>query len=153
MTNTASKSRTGPPDFLMPIRSLFHRAGRHSLTRYTSLMLGGAHRPRPPDYLALACRALEEVVRIDQRLRPYMQEEQRLLHEYIEDEKREVALRNVYGDTPGTKTLHQHRAESRYLVGPKAFRKQMTQLRKDERALAKTRLLIDSLKAKLQKRP
>ncbi len=137
----------------MSIRSLSHRVGRHSLARYTSRMLGGARRPREPDYLALACRAFEEVIRIDQRLRPYMEEEQRLLNEYIEDEKRAVALRNVYGDTPAIEALRQRRAESRCLVGPKTFRKQMAQLRKDERALAKTRLLIDTLKAKLQKRP
>ena len=43
-------------------RNLDRRCDRHS-TR----MLGGARRPRPPNYLAIACRALNQYIRLAKR--------------------------------------------------------------------------------------
>ena len=67
------------------------------LQRYTTRMLDGARRPSPPDYLRLAGRALAEVLRIDQRLLPYMAEQKRMLENYLWMQQWEAALRRVYG--------------------------------------------------------
>jgi hypothetical protein len=77
------------------------------LLRHTIRMLGGVHRPPPPNYLAIACRALEQVIKIDKRLRPYMQEQIRLEKERVFREPIKAALDRVYGPDdkqPGFRT-------------------------------------------------
>jgi len=77
-----------------------HNANRHRdrvLSRHTTRMLGGVHRTPPPNDLAIACRALTEVIKIDKRLRPYMQEQIRLEEERVRHEPIKAALDRIYG--------------------------------------------------------
>jgi len=60
-------------------------------------MLCGFRRPRAPDYLAMYCRALELVLKIDEDLRPFMQEQVRLLEQDALNRQGQAALRHVYG--------------------------------------------------------
>jgi len=60
-------------------------------------MLGGVSRPPPPNYLAIACRALEGVIRLDKRLRPFMQEQARLAQDYQWHREAKAAVARVYG--------------------------------------------------------
>jgi len=60
-------------------------------------MLCGVHRPRPPDYLAIVCHALKLVLKIDEDLRPFMQEQVRLVEEDHFKQRLQAALRRVYG--------------------------------------------------------
>jgi hypothetical protein len=103
-------------------------------------MLGGARRPPPPNYLALTCRALEELLRIDKRLLPFMAEQKRALKEYQESQVREEALRKVYG--PCESAIPNLRQSLPPAVD-------IRQLLKDEEALARTRALAADLRAKL----
>ena len=48
-------------------RSLKHCLNRRC-SRYATQMLGGARRPRPPNDIAIVCRALSEYLRIGQRM-------------------------------------------------------------------------------------
>jgi hypothetical protein len=61
-------------------------------------MLGGAHRPRPVNQLDLACRLLNQVIRIDKRLRPSMQEQERRYKQWLWEQSWEPLLRKVYGE-------------------------------------------------------
>jgi hypothetical protein len=61
-------------------------------------MVGGARRPPPPNYLAIACRLFKQVIKIDKRLRPYMEEQRRLLEQMDWEREVEAMLRKVYGD-------------------------------------------------------
>ena len=120
-------------------RKTNHRTPRR-LRRYTTRMLGGARRPPPTDWLRLACRALEEVIRIDNRLRPYMAEQNRMLDNYWRSREAEAALRKVYGPPDPADP------------SPKCFAPppiDIPQLLKDERANVKTQNLIALLQAKL----
>ena len=56
-------------------RCTSRRCAPRFLAHYTSRMRGGVHHPHQPDCFAFACRALEEVVRVDERLRPFTQEQ------------------------------------------------------------------------------
>src|ERR1035438_3606385 len=84
------------------IRNLYRPTGRCTMRR-TTRMLAAAHRPAPPDYLALACRALSEVMRIDKRLRPYMEEQKQMMERRLFEREIDDALRKIYGpeSSPG----------------------------------------------------
>lgn len=79
----------------MKLRSLNRNLSR-TILRHTTRMLGGVRRPPPPEYLAIACRALEEVIKVDLRLRPFMQEQIRLQNERVFHEQIEAALDRVF---------------------------------------------------------
>lgn len=64
-------------------------------------MLGGTHRPRPVNQLDLACRLLNQVIRIDKRLRPFMQEQERLYKQWLWVQSWEPLFRKVYGEAAG----------------------------------------------------
>ncbi|MBI5387446.1 MAG: hypothetical protein HZA90_22535 [Verrucomicrobia bacterium] len=102
----SSRSRNG-------IRNLNRRLDRgrnksldRGLTRYATAMLGGARRPRQPNYLAIACRLLNQCLRLNDRMakrdphifgpyaRRYFEDTVRLEKEHAESE---AALRKVYG--------------------------------------------------------
>ena len=120
------------------VRNLCRSANRCP-TRPATRMLGGARRPPPPNYLALACRALEEVIRIDKRLLPYMEEQKRMLENYLWAQKCEAAMHKVYGPPDPSAPKPQHFATSPINI---------PQLLRDQYALAKTRALLDLLKSK-----
>ena len=80
-----------------PLNRSLNRSLTRSLSRHTTVMLGGARRPPPPNYIAIACRAVSELIRIDKRLRPYMEEQRRILEDYRLRQEFEAALRKVYG--------------------------------------------------------
>lgn len=80
-------------------RSL-NRLYTRSLTRHASRMLGGVHRPRPPDLLAIACRALERVVKIDKSLRPFMQDQTRIMQDWLWRQEVDATVRKVYSQPP-----------------------------------------------------
>ena len=80
----------------MPFRSLNRTLGR-SLLRPTTRMLGSVRGPRPPNHLALACRALREAIRIGRRLRPFLAEQRRLLESHHINLEARAALDRVYG--------------------------------------------------------
>jgi len=81
---------------MTPIRNLNRHLNRSNL-RHTTRMLGGVHRPPPPNYLGMACRALKQVIKLDKRLRPCIQEQIRLHQEQLVRVQVEAALDRVYG--------------------------------------------------------
>jgi hypothetical protein len=87
----------------MPLRKVTRRSARSVLRhtiRYTTRMLAGVRRPRPPDYLALYCRLLKRILKIDQSLRPFMQEQVQLYEKRRFEEEVLAALQRVYGSNP-----------------------------------------------------
>ncbi len=129
----------------MPSTRKLNRRPFRPLCRYATRMLGNAHRPSPPDELAVICSALNEVIKIHNRLRPFM-EDQRRQHE-LEEHMREwePALRRVYG--PPSPEALAHRQSIFSLPAPDP-----DEVLEQELALAKTRVVLDRLKAKLQRR-
>ena len=123
------------------LRNLLHSTGRCP-TRPTTRMLNGARRPPPPNYLAMACRALEEVIRIDKRLLPYMVEQKQMLKRWLLDKEIEASLRKVYGPPD---PAHVKPSLNMSPVPSAA------QFLKEEQALAKTRALVDVLNSKIGK--
>ena len=91
------------------IRHLNRHRHRGTL-RHTTRMLGGAHRPRPPNYLALASSAIAEVIKLDKRLRPFMLEQRQRLEQWRLNQEIEAALRKVYGDAAVDEHLRQSSA-------------------------------------------
>ena len=87
-----------------------NRHRNRGILRHATRMLGGAHRPRPPNYLALASRAIAEVIKLDKRLRPFMLEQRRMLEQWRLDQEIEAALRKVYGDAAVDEHLRQSSA-------------------------------------------
>ena len=92
------KSRNG-------IRKLGRSLGRRC-SRYAGKMSPGARRPPRPDYLALACRALNELLRLQRRMAkedPHIfgpHSSQYLLDTFEmerEEQEWEAALRRAYG--------------------------------------------------------
>jgi hypothetical protein len=75
------------------LRSLNHRTSRQ-LSRYATRMLGGACRP---DWLAIGCRLIGLILKIDDDLRPYMQEQIRLQEQRQFDQRLQAAIQRVYG--------------------------------------------------------
>jgi len=69
-----------------------------SLSRHTTVMLDGARRQPRPNYIAIACRAISELIRIDKRLGPFMEEQRRILERELRRQEFEAALRKVYGE-------------------------------------------------------
>jgi hypothetical protein len=108
-------------------------------------MLGGARRPPPPDYLALFCRALTEVLRIDKRLRPFMAEQGELLERLRRDQEVRAALDKIYGKDDAD-------AVPARPIKDMSLSLNQSQLLKEELALAKTHLLLESLRTKLGNR-
>jgi len=121
------------------VRDLSRGAFRCTV-RHTTRRLEGARRPPPPNYFSLACHAIEEVIRIDKRLRPFMDEQKRIVEEYMWMQPWEEAIREVYGAPDPAAPKPQHSV-------PAAV--DIRQLRKDEQALAKTQALVADLRAKL----
>lgn len=76
-------------------RSL-NRRTRRSLNRHATRMLGGARRPRPENDLAVVCRALNLLIKLDKSLYPYMEEQQRNLEDWLWNRTFHRALANVY---------------------------------------------------------
>jgi hypothetical protein len=83
----------------LKIRRLTRRHYRTTL-RYTTRMLGGVHRPRPTDYLALYCRLVKRIIKIDESLVPFMQQQVQLLEKHRFEEEIQAALQRVYGSDP-----------------------------------------------------
>jgi hypothetical protein len=106
--------------------------------RFATRMLGGARRPRPTDWLGLACRALEEAIRIRQRLEPFFQEQQRQLDAWRWMQEWEPAIRKAFGP-----------AASPSPISAPSMPVDPIQRRKELRALQRTDLLVARLKAKL----
>jgi hypothetical protein len=104
-------------------------------------MLGGARRPPPPNYLAIACSALREVIRIDKRLLPYMAEQKQMLERWLLDKEIEASLRKVYGPPDPAHV----KPSVNMSPAPSA-----AQFLKEEQALAKTRAVVDLLKGKMR---
>jgi hypothetical protein len=57
-------------------------------------MLGGA---RESDWLAIYCRLLNLVVKIDQDLLPFMQQQSQLYEKHLSEEQSQASLHRVYG--------------------------------------------------------
>ena len=75
-----------------------------TLLRHNTRMLGGAPRPRPEDEIAVICRAVKEVMRIDKSLRPFMQEQKRFLEDWLHHVEPRRALDKIYGPQSGPAT-------------------------------------------------
>jgi len=117
-----------------------NRSLNRCILRPATRMLGGARRPPPPNYLALACRAIEEVIRIDKRLLPFMAEQREILERRLFGQEIEAALLRVYGPPDPAAP------KPRSFVPPPV---DIPQLLRDEYALAKTGVLLDLLKSKI----
>jgi hypothetical protein len=63
-------------------------------------MVTGIPRPRPPDYLAIACRCLKAVIKIDESLNPYIEEQIRLEQAQAREQEIDALLARVYGPQP-----------------------------------------------------
>jgi hypothetical protein len=74
------------------IRNLTRPLCRSSL-RAGFRMLGGA---REPDWLAVYCRLITLVLKLDEDLRPFMQEQQRLFEDWLRKQKVEALINKVY---------------------------------------------------------
>jgi hypothetical protein len=107
-------------------------------------MLGGTRRPARPDYIALACRALNEVLRIDKRLLPFMVEQREALERGLRHQESQAALLTVYGGTP------MEPLPSQSCLPP--LRKLDSMLFNQELALAKSRALLARLRKNLGNR-
>jgi hypothetical protein len=105
-------------------------------------MLGDARRPPRPNYLAIACSALNELIKIDKRLRPFMHEEREKLARRLRDQEVRAALRKVYGEDP-VAAIPSPPCNLPTATDVKRFFKQRL-------ALAKSRHLIDRLKSRLR---
>ena len=115
--------------------------------RLATRMLGGARRPPPTNWLGLACRALKEVLRLDQRLRPYMAQQRELYERSLFAQEINAALCKIYGeDESGPGPAPQ--PAGGWIDSPKA----RTGLLKDEIALAKSEALLACLHAKLARK-
>jgi hypothetical protein len=106
-------------------------------------MLGGARRPRPTDWLGLVCRAMEEVLRIDQRLVPFLAEQERQQQERKRMQEVESALTKVYGPPDPNAPSHEPVPSTPV---------DLVRFYKDLEALEKTRALTALLKAKLARK-
>lgn len=111
--------------------------------RHTTRMLNGARRPPPTNWLGLACEALEEVLRIDNLLRPFMAAEARLLEEQKKMKSVDTVLDKIYGPRTGEDPT------PRTFVPASADR---AQLKKAELALKKTKIRVAKLRSKLARR-
>jgi hypothetical protein len=121
---------------------ILNRSPARRLSRHTTRLLGGARRPRPPDYLALACRALQEVIKIDASLREYAAEHCNAVARLLLHEEAQSALRKVYGPDSV------HEAPSPPMpttFGPK----DVSQVLRLEGAVARSHRVLQSLKSKL----
>lgn len=73
-------------------RYIYRRTHHH-----TTRMLGGAPRPRPPDEIALYCRAMRRILEIDKTLVPFLREQQRIHDDRLFRRECEAALAKIYG--------------------------------------------------------
>lgn len=130
------KSRTGTRKLGRPVT---RRPGRR-LDRYASRMLHGARRKRPLNYLAFACQAIDEAIRLSRRLQPFLADQARRAEQDRWMERWEPILRKVYGPPDPAAP-----------PPPPPFPPpiDIPQLRKDERALIRTHSLISHLTDKL----
>ena len=76
------------------------RTRSRRLDRYANRMVTGIHRQRPPDYLAIACRCLKAVIKIDESLNPYIEEQVRLQQAHARDQEIDALLARVYSSSP-----------------------------------------------------
>ena len=76
------------------------RSQNRRLDRYANRMVTGIPRPRPPDYLAIACRCLKAVIKMDESLNPYIEDQIRLQQARIRDQEIDALLARVYGLAP-----------------------------------------------------
>jgi hypothetical protein len=113
------------------IRKLDRRLDRHC-NRYAGRMCSGARRPRRPDYLAIACRLLNQSLRIAKRMakedphifgprsREYFRDTLKLERQ---EQEMEAAVRKVYGPpVPGQPEHVSTLWTDRYLPEPKQRR-------------------------------
>lgn len=127
------------------------RSTNRRLPRPTTRMLGGARRPRPVNQIALICRAMAEVIRIDRHLKPWLEEQARLAAQRRWMETWEPALLKVYGprsDSQRSTINPQPRVDSQPST-PNSQLSMQREVLKRECALAKTRALLAHMKAKL----
>ena len=70
-------------------------------------MLGGAHRPAPPNYLGMACKAFRQAMNIHESLWPFMEEQRKLVERLDFEAELKAALDKVYGqpDQPDPQSL------------------------------------------------
>jgi len=127
-------------------RNLTHRVPMRALTRCCTRRLPGAPRRRSPNYQALVCRALNEVIRLDNRLRPYMQERAREEEQNAWRREVEATLERIYGPAASST------ATTAPQTPPMSVKEQM-QLLRDEQALLKTKLLLANLRVALRLAP
>ena len=129
---------------MIPRRDTFHSAWApvryRRAFRNANRPSSGASRRREPDYLALACRAVKEAIRLGNSLRPFLHEKAREFQHSLQRQEIEAALRRVYGPGEDLNTPPQP-------VYPTA--KELRDLEKRERAVAKSRLLLVSLRKKM----
>lgn len=114
-------------------------------TRFAIRMLNGTPRPRPLDYLKLACIALEEYFKIGVRLRPIFKAEQERAERQRSYESMLPILLKVYGGPPPV--------EPPVVYGPEWQRKLDREYLLAEKELAKTRRVIARLKDILARDP
>jgi hypothetical protein len=81
------------------MRSL-NRYRNHRVRRHSTRMLAGFPRPRPPDYLALLCRTIRQLIKIDNRLRPFLREQHRIYENNLFFQESAAVLAKVYGSSP-----------------------------------------------------
>jgi hypothetical protein len=121
-------------------RSPFRKTLRH-----TTRMLGGVRRPAPPNYLALACQALAEVIKIDERMRPHLDQQVENLKRWRRSVELQALLDKVYGDE-GQPSSCRPLNETDY----RSDREKAAERLKQETALAKSRSIIDKINAKFK---
>ena len=63
-------------------------------------MLGRARRPPRPNYISTLCKTLKQLMKIDNKLRPFMKEQAELLKQMEWEDHVKAMVRKVYGEDP-----------------------------------------------------
>ena len=84
----------------MKIRTLTRRHARtcfRHTTRYTTRFIGGASRPPRVDAMVLFCRLYKRILKIDESLKPFLEEQFRAYEQHQHQQEVQTMLQRVYG--------------------------------------------------------
>jgi len=73
------------------------RSGIRYNTRFTTRFVGGASRPRRVDDLVILCRLYKRILKIDESLKPFLEEQFRLYEQHQHRREAQAILQRVYG--------------------------------------------------------
>ena len=81
-------------------RRRHYRSALRYHTRYSTRLVGGATRPRRVDDVILFCRLYQRILKIDESLKPFLEEQFRLCEQHQHQQEIQAILQRVYGSKP-----------------------------------------------------